>query len=101
MINFVWLHGGDHLHQAGITLERCGVQMNPAQEMVDAREPVLRVLNCHPADDAVDFIALFQQQFRQIASILPRYPGYKCASLISHVNSPRLISMIWSGRKPT
>jgi len=31
---------------------------------------VLGVFNRHPADDAVDLIAFFQKQFRQIASIL-------------------------------
>jgi hypothetical protein len=35
--------------------------MKAAQEVVDPRQPVLGVLDRHPADDAVDLIALFQE----------------------------------------
>jgi hypothetical protein len=47
------------------------VQVHPVPEVLDPRQPVLGVFNRHAADDAVNLIAFFQEQFRQIASILP------------------------------
>src|SRR5208283_1679715 len=51
------------------------MQVNSVQQVLNTRQPVLRIFNRHPAHDAVNLVAFFQEQFREIAAILPRYPG--------------------------
>ena len=60
MVNLLWLDSYHDLHQAGIALERRGMQVNPVQKVPDPRQTVLGVFNGHAADDAVNLIAFFQ-----------------------------------------
>ena len=50
------------------------MQLDLAGEVVDAVEG----LGTGAADDAVDFVALFEKEFREITAVLPRDAGDEC-----------------------
>src|SRR5262249_35037889 len=54
MVTLVRVHLGDYLVDAGIALERGGVQGDLRPERVQAGEPVFGILKRNPADDTVD-----------------------------------------------
>ena len=71
----------DHLVDAGIAFERCGMQLHGAHRFQAVRKPILRVLQRHPADNAMNFVSLGKQQLRQVGTVLPRNPGDQSALL--------------------
>ena len=75
VITFVGGHFGDQLIDTGEAFERRGVQTNPFAHGVQTHQPVFRVLQSHAPHSTVDLIALRQQQFREIGSILPGNSG--------------------------
>ena len=58
MVAFVGCHLGDHLIYACEALERSGMQRHLAANGVQAHQPMLRILQGHTPDGAVDFVAL-------------------------------------------
>ena len=105
VIALVRLRGSNYLHQTGITLKRSGVQVNSSQQVLDPRQPVLRVFNRYPPYDAVNLVPFFQKQFRQVTSILPRYPGNKrsfsISQVVSRISRLDVKNKDWSAGKPT
>ena len=77
MITFIWPHPVDHLEEAGITVQRGGVEHQPVmiEEMAEAPEPVFRILKGHASDNTVHCIVLAQQQLRKVGAVLPCDPG--------------------------
>ena len=84
MVHLIRLNGGNNFHQAGIAFERGSMKVQPVDEVLNARQAVLRIFNGYAANDAVDFVVFFQQQFREVAAILARDPGNERAFSIGH-----------------
>ena len=48
------------------------------QQMANAPHAMIGILHGHAADDAVDLVAFFQQQFGQVGAVLPGDAGDQC-----------------------
>ena len=69
VVDLVWgWTARQHLEQAGIAFERGRVERDLVEEVLDAPEAVLGIFDGDAADDAVNFVALFEQQLGQIRS---------------------------------
>ena len=71
IVNFVRLHQPDDPDQRAAVGQIAVVEPDPSQQVVNAG----RVGNGSPPGNAVNLIALIQQKFRQIASVLPCNSG--------------------------
>ena len=78
MVNFVRLQLVEQLHQIHRIAQVAVVQEQPdavdvriGVKMIDAR----RVERARAPDDAVDFVAFFEQQIGEIAAVLSGDPG--------------------------
>src|SRR5437899_4943432 len=62
------------LHQnfvdAGITFQRCRMQLDFVEDSSNAPKPVLRIFQGDAPDDPVDFITLLEKELGQIGSVL-------------------------------
>jgi hypothetical protein len=94
MVHLVRLNGGNDFHQAGITFERGSMQVHPVNEVLNARQAVLRIFNGYATNNAMDVVIFFQQQFGEVAAILARDPGneraFSIGQLTALVNTPRV-----------
>lgn len=75
MVALLRLDGTNHPVQAGKTLQRSGMKFDIVEQVPDAPEAMLRVLQGYPPHNPVHTVALFEQEFRQEGSILTRDPG--------------------------
>ena len=78
VIALVGLDLGDHLVDAGVALERSGVQGDSGRER-HAGEPVLGVLQRDAAHDAMNLVSLLEEQLRQIGTVLAGDSGDQSA----------------------
>src|SRR3989441_5933373 len=65
----------EHPVDAGQALQGRSMQVEAVLQVEDAPEPVLRIFDRHPPDDAVHLIAFIQEQLGQVRSVLPRDAG--------------------------
>src|SRR5438309_2614079 len=65
----------EHPVDAGQALQGRGMQMKAVLQVEYAPEPVLRIFDRHPPDDAVHLIAFVQEQLGQERPVLPRDAG--------------------------
>ena len=70
VVALVKLVATDDVKNAWVTFQTARVKRQPIQQMTDARESALRILEGHAAHHAVDFISERKQMLRQIAAIL-------------------------------
>jgi len=81
MVDFIGADGGDPFVNRRKTLERAGQEFDIAQQMLYAIQPVGLILEGYPPDQAIYLVALFQQQFSQIATVLAGDTGDQCLFL--------------------
>ena len=79
MIHLVGFDGGNDLHQAGITFKRGSMEVNSAEQVVNARESMLWVFDGDAAHDAMHLVASFEKKLGKIAAVLARDAGDKSA----------------------
>src|SRR5262245_27449278 len=70
VIAFVKLVLRDYVKDAGIALEARRVERQSIKQVRDSREMAPRIFQSHATNQAMNFIAQGQEQFRQIAAIL-------------------------------
>ena len=75
VIAFLGLHVLKDAVEAGEALQRRGMQAEPVLEGQQPPEPVLGILDGDAADNPVHFIVFFEQELRQVRSVLPRDAG--------------------------
>src|SRR2546428_7440137 len=56
-------------------LQGCGMQVKAVLQVQNAPEPVLRIFDRHPPDDAMHLIAFVQEQLGQVRPVLPGDAG--------------------------
>jgi hypothetical protein len=54
------------------------MEVEPVKDMPQIFQLVLGVFDGNTANDAVHFIPLRKEKFRQVRAILAGYPGYQC-----------------------
>src|SRR5258708_5232030 len=74
MVTLIGPHFGKNLIDARETLQRSGVELNFVQETGEPHQPVGGILQRNAPHQAVNFIALGEQQFGKVGAILPRDP---------------------------
>ena len=80
VVALVGLHLSHRLMDAGVALERGGMQLDARSDGMNTRQPVLGVLQGHAAHDAVDVVSFLQQQFGEVGAVLAGNPGDQRAS---------------------
>src|SRR5881409_1856163 len=75
VVALVGLDRLEHPVDAWQALQGRGMQMQAVLQVEDAPEPVLRIFDLHPPDDAVHLIAFVQEQLGQVRPVLPRDAG--------------------------
>src|SRR5215467_1312569 len=70
VVALVRLHGGNNLEDTCEALNGSGMQNDLVLHRPQSRQPVHRVLQSYPPNQAVDLITFREQEFRQIRSIL-------------------------------
>src|SRR5687768_5078720 len=75
VIALIELMPADDVEDAGIALQAGRVQDQPVEQMGDAAESTLRILQRYAPDDSMHFISAIQQILGEIAAILPGDPG--------------------------
>lgn len=70
VVTLVKLVATDDVKDAWVTFQTACVQRQPIQQVTDARESALGILEGHTTHHAMDFISERKQMLRQIATIL-------------------------------
>src|SRR2546425_350653 len=75
MVAFMGLDRLEHPVDAREALQGRGMQVEAVLQVQNAPEPVLRIFDRHPPDDAMHLIAFVQEQLGQVRPILPGDAG--------------------------
>ena len=78
MIALVRLDLLEDLEDAGVALQRGGMDLDVVQDVLDAPHAMLRVLESDPAHQAVNLVAFGQKELRQVTPILAGETGDQC-----------------------
>ena len=70
VIDLVRLHQCHDLVEARVTFQGRRMQLYLVEEVSNPPEPVFRILQRHPANNAMDLVFLIKQQFGQIGTVL-------------------------------
>src|SRR6266850_3945054 len=73
VVDLIRLHSSHDLVETRVALQRGGMQLDSFEDVSNAPEPVLRILQRDSADDAMDVIAFLDQELSQIGTILAGY----------------------------
>src|ERR1017187_10051666 len=95
MVTLVRSHLRNYLDQAREAFERPRVQCEAVAHCCQPRKPVLRIFQCYPAHNPMDFIAFGHQKLRQVRTVLPGNSGNERAlahRYVANTNGLRISS---------
>ena len=78
MVALVGSHLAHNAENAGETIQRARVQVQAVDERGDAAQAPRRVFQSHAAHNAVNFVTLLEQEFRQVGAVLSSNSGDEC-----------------------